>query len=113
MRSPDAGNLLDIQNAILQIGRYVAGLDQAAFVSDPLRCDAVAMRLIVIGEAAGRLDDAMRQSEAPEIPWAGIVSLRNRIAHGYGRIDHTIVWTQNDLAPLASAVSRMLTARGE
>lgn len=32
------------------------------------------------------------QSAAPQIPWRPIVSMRNRLIHGYFDIDTTIVW---------------------
>lgn len=72
------------------------------------------MYLIVIGESARALDVATL-GEAPEIPWAQIVSLRNRIAHGYQSIDRATIWAivQTHLQPLRVAVQRMLASRGE
>lgn len=50
------------------------------------------VRLVeIIGEAAGKLqkEDHLR---FPEIPWAEIISLRNRLIHGYDVIDYDIFW---------------------
>lgn len=109
------GSLVEIEDAINSIRTYTSGLDQASFMADQLRCDATAMQLIVIGEAANQIPDDVLGKEAPEIPWANIVGLRNRIAHGYRSVDYGIVWnvTQQHLAPLGAAVRRMLAARGE
>ena len=30
---------------------------------------------------------------AMRIPWRDIVGMRNRLAHGYGSVDHDILWT--------------------
>jgi uncharacterized protein with HEPN domain len=44
----------------------------------------------IFGEAASKLSPETRAS-APEIPWSAIVSMRNRLIHGYFDVDMTIV----------------------
>lgn len=114
MPDGSAAWLVEIEDAISNISAFTSGLDQQTFVADVRTCAATAMFLVVIGEAARRLPAAV-QDEAPEIPWPVIVSLRNRIAHGYRSIDHNIVWgiVQAHLPPLQAATRRMLAARGE
>jgi len=41
--------------------------------------------------AANKLSPDARAA-APQIPWVAIVSMRNRLIHGYFDIDTTIVW---------------------
>lgn len=108
------GWLVEIEDAIKRIRSYIDGLDESQFLADPRTCDATALQLMIIGEAAGKLPDAVR-NEAPEIPWPSIVSVRNRIVHGYKTVDHSVVWgiTQARLDELEAAVRRMLAARGE
>lgn len=108
------GWLVEIEDAIKRLRIYLTGLDRSHFLADHKTCDATALQLIIIGEAARQLPDTVR-SEAPEIPWPDIVSLRNRIVHGYKTVDHGIVWdiVQSRLGELETAVRRMLTARGE
>jgi len=47
--------------------------------------------LEIIGEAASRtpVDERARY---PQIPWAQIVGLRNRLIHGYDAVDFDILW---------------------
>ena len=45
----------------------------------------------MIGEAAARVSDAT-YSSTPNIPWAAIVGMRNRLIHAYFDIDVDIVW---------------------
>lgn len=62
------------------------------------------VRLIeIIGEAASRVSEEARDSK-PEIPWSQIVSLRNRLIHGYDSVDLDILWEiiQGDLPDLIS-----------
>jgi uncharacterized protein with HEPN domain len=50
------------------------------------------VRLIeIIGEAANRISEET-QTANPEIPWPQIVSLRNRLIHGYDSVDFDILW---------------------
>ncbi|MDX2274858.1 MAG: HepT-like ribonuclease domain-containing protein [Hyphomonadaceae bacterium] len=114
MPDRSAGHLAEIERSCIQIRSYISGLDRAAFLADQRTQDAVLMQLIVIGEAANALGDDVR-SEAPEIAWPRIISLRNHIAHGYDSIDRARIWDhcEDHLDTLEAAVARMLAARGE
>jgi uncharacterized protein with HEPN domain len=52
---PDLAWLVEIQSAIAQIMSFCAGLDRVSFLADARTCAAVAMFLVVIGEAARKL----------------------------------------------------------
>jgi uncharacterized protein with HEPN domain len=45
----------------------------------------------VFGEAASRISFEARTA-APQLPWGAMVSMRNRLIHGYFDIDKTVVW---------------------
>ncbi len=114
MPDREAAWLVEIESAIVSIDTFTAGLEKQVFLADERTCAATAMFLVVMGEAARRLP-ALVKAEAPEIPWALIVSLRNRIVHGYASIDHEICWSivQDHLPVLLAATRRMLATRGE
>jgi uncharacterized protein with HEPN domain len=46
---------------------------------------------VVVGEAASKVTSETREA-APSIPWTAIVSMRNRLIHGYFDIDTDLVW---------------------
>jgi uncharacterized protein with HEPN domain len=52
---------------------------------------AVVRALEIIGEAAKRMPDDLRQ-RYPDIPWKGMAGMRDRIIHGYDNVDLQIVW---------------------
>jgi len=81
----------DIYDSIKAIQKYTIGLSRADFMASSEKQDAVVRRLEVIGEAANRLADDFR-SQYPEIPWSGIVGLRNVLIHEYDTIDLDRVW---------------------
>jgi len=57
--------------------------------------------LEVVGEAASRVSKE-EQSACPNIPWSQIVSMRNRLIHGYDAVDFDVLWeiVTQDLPPL-------------
>lgn len=60
-------------------------------VNDDYFSHAVRSAIEIIGEAAGNVPERIR-NEHPDIPWRNMAALRNRIIHGYFRIDYSIVW---------------------
>ena len=67
--------------------------------------------LEVIGEAAGRVPKP-EKDRCPAIPWTEIISLRNRLIHGYDQVDFDILWTivTEDLPTLIGALGTILPA---
>lgn len=98
--------IADIIEAIEKIERYISGLDHDAFVHDEKTMDAVVRNLEIIGEAGRRTPESFRRQH-PEIEWARIVGLRNRIVHAYFGIDLEIIWEilQKDLSVLKSRIA--------
>jgi uncharacterized protein with HEPN domain len=70
---------------------------------------ALVRLLEIVGEAAARVPEDVKQAESA-IPWAAIVAMRNRLIHGYASVDHDIVWqvVQVDLPALVAALDRVL-----
>lgn len=62
----------------------------------------------MIGEAASKITLASRE-EYPEIPWADIIAMRNRLIHVYFDIDLDIVWgtVTDDLPKLIGLLQRI------
>ena len=54
-------------------------------------CLALVRLAEIVGEAAARVSTEFQQSH-PAIPWPQIVSLRNRLIHGYDAVDLDILW---------------------
>lgn len=88
---------------------FIAGIDLASFLSDPKTQFAVIRALEVIGEAARKVPDEVRDRH-PEIPWRQIVAMRNILAHDYlGVRAETVFETAVVFVPeLVAALSRVL-----
>lgn len=65
--------------------------------------------LEIVGEAAGRIPKGIRAGYQ-EIPWPDIISLRNRLIHGYDQVDFDILWSiiVQDLPPLVEMLRKIL-----
>jgi uncharacterized protein with HEPN domain len=107
MRDPKE-RLRDILEAIAAIDRY-RDRDRSAFEQDELLQVWFLRHLQIIGEAARRLPDEVRDL-APDIPWHKIIGMRNILVHGYFAIDLDVVWdaVQRDVPLLKAAVEALL-----
>jgi uncharacterized protein with HEPN domain len=96
-----------------RIERYVAGIDEAAFLADDKTSDAVVRNLEILGEAAVHVPDDFRASTS-ELEWPRIVGLRNRVVHGYFAVDLELVWriVRSDLPALASRLRTLRDSLG-
>ena len=81
----------DIVAAIELILEYTHEMDRATFRSDRRTVDAVVRNLIIIGEAANHVPDAVVATH-PEIPWARMRGMRNLAVHEYFGVDEDVLW---------------------
>src|SRR6266436_6004727 len=86
--------------------QYVEGVSKDEFLTDRRTQQAVVLNLMTIGEAAARIVNECKEFAAahPEIPWAQMRGMRNRMVRGYFEIDLNIVWdtVQSSLPELDS-----------
>ena len=83
--------LTDILECMEKIEGYLSGGSYENFIQDEKTKDAVVRNLEILGEAANQIPEEI-QRKYQEIPWPQIVSLRNRLIHGYFVVDYDIVW---------------------
>ncbi|MGZ8362961.1 MAG: HepT-like ribonuclease domain-containing protein [Caulobacteraceae bacterium] len=92
-----------------KVATYVAGQTEFEFYGQQHYIDAVALNLLVLGEAASKLSENLKATK-PEVRWRNIVNLRHRIAHGYTRVDATVLWqvAQEDASALRIELRQLL-----
>ena len=83
--------LFDIQESIESIEKFLGDKrDFNVYMADKMMRRAVEREFEIIGEAMGRidkLDSTINISSKRQI-----ISMRNRVIHGYDKIDNEIIW---------------------
>ena len=109
LRVPDyLGHVL---KAIECIDRYTAYMDEVAFLNSELVQDAVIRNIEIIGEASNNIQCVAPEFAAQhdDIPWLIMYTMRNRVSHGYDKVDLEIVWKtiQSDLPSLYAQIQNL------
>ena len=83
-----------ILTAIERIGRYTADMDERSFLGSELVQDAVIRNIEILGEASNNILRVAPKFAAQhnDIPWLVMYTMRNRVSHGYEKVDLEIVW---------------------
>jgi uncharacterized protein with HEPN domain len=102
-----------IVEAIDRIHRYVEDMSELTFLDDEKTQDAVVRNFEILGEAAHNVEvhHAAFAALHSEVPWALMYTMRNRVSHGYFKVDYELVWKtiQIDLPELRCQVEAMIS----
>lgn len=106
LRVPDyLGHIL---TAIERIERHTSDVDELGFLNSELIQDAVIRNIEIIGEASNNIQrvDPVFAAQHAEIPWQVMYAMRNRVSHGYDKVDFEMVWKTicNDMPELYKLV---------
>lgn len=91
MKRDDELYLDDIVEACDAIAAFLFRSDEDSFSHNDLLRSAVLQKLTIIGEAAGRVSNNLRD-RYPGIPWSRIVAFRNIAVHAYFAVDWHVIW---------------------
>ncbi|MDI9636480.1 DUF86 domain-containing protein [Geitlerinema splendidum] len=110
----DLTRLHHMQDAAKEALDFMSGKTREDLANNRMLILAVIKDLEIIGEAAGRVSPECR-ARHPNIPWAVIVGMRNRLTHAYFSIDLDIVWNTltYNLAPLVEQLEAVIQEESE
>lgn len=81
----------DSIKAIENIDKFVKGLDFNDFVNDEKTFLAVVRALEILGEAAKKIPDEIRDQYS-EIQWKEMSGMRDKLIHEYFGVDADVIW---------------------
>jgi uncharacterized protein with HEPN domain len=87
----DEATLLDVARAARLVLEFNEGMDKGDFLKDIKTQSSVLHQPMVMGEAVRRLSREYCANH-PEIPWALIAGMRDKLIHGYDIVDLDEVW---------------------
>jgi uncharacterized protein with HEPN domain len=98
-----------ILEAISQIQSYCEDIDEVSFLTNRMIQDAVIRNFEIIGEASKNVERVAPEFVAahPDLPLAFAYDMRNLLAHGYYKVDVSVVWKtiERDLPHLQQQVT--------
>ncbi len=101
--------LHDILDYAARAEHFVEGMNLTTFAADEKTQAAVLYAFTIVGEAANKIPAHVRE-HYPSLPWRDMITMRNRLIHGYHGIDFKVVWDtiHYDLPMLREQIAAML-----
>lgn len=87
-------NLDDLKRAASEATSFLEGVTEEAFLASSQLQKACSMCLVIIGEAAARIEQVSPEFVAShdDWPWREIRGMRNVVVHDYARLQMPRVW---------------------
>ena len=83
--------LMHMRDYVRKAIAIAKGKTRADLEADEILCFALTHLVELVGEAANKYP-VEKQEQYPAIAWPKIISMRNRLIHGYDSIDYDILW---------------------
>ena len=111
MKRDDSVYLRHILDAMARLSGYLNGVDEAAFLAQPLLQDGAIRQIEVMGEAVKNLSSPLR-AQFPHIPWQDIAGMRDKLIHQYFGVDLEKVWLTavRDVPALEPEIAKVLAS---
>lgn len=114
MRRDDAARMLDMLLAARDAAAFADGRTRDDLDEDRQLLLALVKAVEIVGEAAAHVGEDTKSAH-PEIPWARIVGMRNRLVHGYSDVRLETVWNtvRDDLPALIARLEPLVPPEPE
>ena len=105
----DRTRVMHMLDAAKQAQDFIQGRKRADLDEDVMLMHALIRVTEIIGEAGRHISDTFK-SNHPEIPWIDVMDMRNRLIHGYFKVNLNIVWDTviHDIPVLIKQLEKIL-----
>ena len=112
MDRSDRVRLHHMLDAALEALSFIDGKTRPELNENRMLVLSLVKEVEIIGEAAYRISESTR-NKFPEIPWADVIGMRNRLVHAYFDINLDVLWQTlvGDLPLLIPQLERALSSR--
>jgi len=86
MNAADRIRIQHTLDAAAEATAFIANLDPEDLAGNRLLLLALVKEIEIVGEAATQISEELRAS-SPQIPWAKIKGMRNRLIHAYSDVN--------------------------
>jgi uncharacterized protein with HEPN domain len=109
MRKDDLIRIRHMIDAAREAIQFVADRKREDLDRDRMLVLSLVKSVEILGEAASKVSEEFRQTH-PAMPWREMVTMRNRLIHGYFDINLDIVWqtVSEELPPLVATLEAVL-----
>ncbi len=109
MQKSDEIRLRHMLEAAKEAIEFASGKSRDNLDSDRMLVLALVKEIEIIGEAATKISDKMRD-EYPNVPWRDISGMRNRLVHAYFDVSLDVLWAtvEQELPGLVQSLEEIL-----
>jgi uncharacterized protein with HEPN domain len=93
----DPTRLQHMREAAIDALSFIDGYSRDDLENDRRSVFALVKAIEIIGEAASKVSKDC-QSRYPQMPWAKMIGMRNRLVHAYDDVDLDVLWDTVTLA---------------
>ncbi|OGL51313.1 MAG: hypothetical protein A3G31_03510 [Candidatus Schekmanbacteria bacterium RIFCSPLOWO2_12_FULL_38_15] len=114
MQKDDFIRLRHMLDAAKEAIKFAKNKTRDSLEADRMLTLSIVKDLEIIGEAASNATKECLE-ELPRIPWQNIISMRNRLIHGYFNINLDILWktVTEDIPPLIAELDKIVPSEDE
>ena len=109
MQPHDNIRLRHMLDAAKEAVEFATGKSRKDLADDRKLSLAIIKSIEIIGEAASKVTETCRV-ENDNIPWKDVISMRNRLTHGYFNVNLDVVWEtiQTDIPDLIATLEKII-----